>query len=85
MRTTVRLPDDLMRQVKRHAADTHRTLTQVIEEALRLALARPDQTGLPARTTLTTVGGGGLQPGVDLDDSAALLGRMESGRDPYGR
>jgi hypothetical protein len=40
-----------------------------------------------ARTTATqrqpvelpTFDGGGLQPGIDLDDSAALLGLMERG------
>ena len=42
MRTTVRLPDDLMKAVKRHAAETGRTLTAVIEDALRAALARSE-------------------------------------------
>ena len=40
MRTTVRLPDSLMRQIKRLAVETDRTLTQVIEDSLREALAR---------------------------------------------
>jgi ribbon-helix-helix CopG family protein len=33
MRTTLNLDDELMRQVRRHAADTGRTITQFIEAA----------------------------------------------------
>lgn len=33
----------------------------------------------PARIPLPTFRGGGLQPGVDLDDSASLLELMERG------
>jgi len=40
MRTTVRLDDDLLRQTKTLAAQTGRTLTAVIEDALRETLAR---------------------------------------------
>ena len=39
MRTTLNLDDELMRLVRRHAADTDRTITQVIEAALHDALA----------------------------------------------
>lgn len=81
MRTTVRLPDDLMKAAKRRAAETGRTLTALIEDALRAALARGAdgvETGAQvANVTLPTYGRGGLRPGVDLDDSAALLNVME--------
>jgi hypothetical protein len=83
MRTTVRLDDDLFRRTKALAARTGRTLTAVIEDALREALAR-DRTrrGRP-RTVLPTFTGRGLQPGVDLDDTAGLLEIMDGGgRDP---
>jgi hypothetical protein len=40
MRTTIRLDDDLLRENKAHALATDRTLTQVIEDALRETLAR---------------------------------------------
>jgi hypothetical protein len=77
MRTTIHLPDDLLTLIKRRAADTNRTLTAVIEEALRRALTptRRDRRAPPAR--LTTFGTEGLQPGVDLDDSSALLDVMD--------
>lgn len=73
----MRLPDDLMRQAKRLAADTDRTLTQLIEDALRTTLARRAHPPARHRYTLPTGGEGGLNPGVDLDDSAALLDLME--------
>ena len=78
MRTTVRLPDDLYRQVKVTAAEEGETVTSFIEEALRAALAR--HAGAAARGStyrVTATGSGGLQPGVDLTDSAALLDLME--------
>jgi hypothetical protein len=77
MRTTVRLDDDLLRDAKRHAAATGRTLTAVIEDALREALGRRRQQGSRRRIKLRTVGGSGTQPGVDLDDSSALLDLMD--------
>lgn len=76
MRTTIRLDDDLLAAAKRRAAETGRTLTAVIEDALRRSLAeRPARAG--AAVDLPTYGGGGTLPGVDLDDSAALLEAME--------
>jgi len=40
MRMTIRLNDSLLAEVKKLAADTGRTLTGVLEDALREALAR---------------------------------------------
>ncbi len=82
MRTTIRLDDDLLTQLKQVAAHSHKTLTRVIEEALRETLARQRGTGERAPVKLETVSGKGIQPGVDLDDSAALLSLMEGSDDP---
>lgn len=81
MRTTVRLPEDLIAQAKRLAIETDRSLTRVIEDALRSELARREA---PPRDPgeIPTFSGNGLQPGVDLDNSAALLDRMEGLDDP---
>ncbi|MBI2886798.1 MAG: type II toxin-antitoxin system VapB family antitoxin [Chloroflexi bacterium] len=77
MRTTIRLDDHLLKEAKRLAADTGRTLTAVIEDSLREAIARK-RAGVPRkRVRLPTFKGQGLQPGVDLNDSAALLDLME--------
>ena len=79
MRTTVRLPPGLMAQAKKLARETDRTLTRVIEDALRVAVARKPKA--PSRSVpFPIVHGDGVQPGVDLDNSAALLDLME-GRD----
>jgi hypothetical protein len=80
MRTTVRLDDELLREVKVHAAEQRMTLTAVLEEALRELLARRRQPVDRPRVPLPSFKGQGLQPGVDLDDSSALLDLME-GRD----
>ena len=78
MRTTIRLADALMQEAKREAARTGMTLTAIIEESLRERLARSAASAEPrTRTRLTTSGGGGLRPGIDLDDSSALLDVMD--------
>lgn len=82
MRTTVRLPDNLLLDAKRFAANSGSTLTALIERSLRETLARlraPAPTRSPVR--LTTCGGQGPRPGVDLDNSAALLDLMEETSD----
>ena len=78
MRTTIRLPDDLYAEAKALAARTGRPVASVIEDALRDRLKRRDRVRRNRpRVRLPTFGGGGVQPGVDLDDSAALLDLME--------
>jgi hypothetical protein len=77
MRTTVRLDDDLLRAAKTTAAATGQTLTQVIEDALRESLGRRDRATNRRRFVVRTFKGNGLLPGVDLDDSAALLELMD--------
>lgn len=82
MRTTIRLDEALLARAKAHAARTGRTLTAVIEDALRAALAQGRPRRDAERVALPTFGSGGTLPGVDLDDSASLLEVMEAGRDP---
>lgn len=79
MRTTVRLDDELLKETKRFAAETNRTLTAVIEEALRERLARREgpRERKPFEPKVFKGQGKGLKPGVDLDDNSALLDLME--------
>ena len=77
MRTTIRLPDDLLKEAKELAVLRETTLTTVIEEALREALLRRKQGREETLTSLTTFGQGGLKDGIDLDDSAALRELLE--------
>jgi hypothetical protein len=79
MRTTVRLDDRVLAEAKKYAAETGRTLTSVLEDALRETLARRSARARVIRPVrLRTVKGDGVRPGVDLDDTAALLALMES-------
>lgn len=78
MRTTVRLDERLLVEAKRHAAETGRTLTAVLEEALRATLARRATRLKRKPVRLKTVKGDGLRPGIDLDDTAALFDVIES-------
>ena len=80
MRTTVRLDDQLLADAKRHAAQSGRTLTSLIDEGLREVLARRTLPRQAARVELPTGGSGGLQPGVTLDSNAALLEVMDQGQ-----
>jgi hypothetical protein len=81
MRTTVRLDDALLQEVKRFAAEEQKTITAVLEQALREMLARRQQLRHRPRVHLPTFKGGVLQPGVDLDDNAALIDLMDRSDD----
>lgn len=75
MRTTITIDDALLVEAKTSAATSGRTLSEVVEDALRAALARRREDIPPAE--LPVFHGGRLQPGVDLDDSARLLDLMD--------
>ena len=83
MRTTLTLDDRLLEEAKTRAATTHRTLTATIEDALRLAFGAKALKVGKRTIVIPTSGSGGLLPGVDLDDSAALLDRMEGSPNSY--
>jgi hypothetical protein len=77
MRTTVRLDEKLLTDAKKLAVDTGRTLTQVIEDSLRIALAQRTAKKNAKPIKLHTSGRGGLQPGVDLSNNAAVQDLMD--------
>jgi hypothetical protein len=76
MRTTINLDDALLAEAKQVAARTGRSLTAVVEDALRQSLHRRHPATRRA-IDLPVFGAGGMRPGVDLDDSAGLLDVME--------
>lgn len=82
MRTTIRIDDQLLQEAKLQAARRGTTLTAIIEDALRKSLARQRDSQRREPVRLVTFGGKGLLPGVDLDDSAALLDLMGASGDP---
>ena len=72
-RTTVRLPEDLLRRAKRKASEEGRTLTSLIEEGLRQVIteARPKRSSKRLLPRISKAKGG-LLPGVDLTSFSAF-------------
>ena len=79
VQTTIQLDETLIEQATKLARDKGCDLSQFIEETLRDRIAPKPAPLRPPFFRLTTVGGQGLRPGVDLDNSAALLTLMEKG------
>jgi hypothetical protein len=77
MRTTLDLNDRLLAEAKRVAASRGLSLKALVEEALRERLLVRGAKFEPA-VALATFSGHGLQPGVDLTDSGALLEIMDA-------
>jgi len=71
-RTTVRLPDDLIRRAKRKAADEGRSLTALIEEGLRRVVNERPQEKAERKFPRVSTAKGGTRPGIDISDSPAL-------------
>jgi hypothetical protein len=78
MRTTVRLDEGLLEQAKREARRRGTTLTALLEQGLRLMLRKPQSGARRTRVQLSVSRAtGGTLPGVDLDDTASLMDRMD--------
>ena len=82
MRTTVRLQDELLQEVKLYAAQRGETLTSVLDRALRELLTAGRQPPSASSIALPSFAGRGLRSGVDLYDSRALLDLMEGSDAP---
>jgi Ribbon-helix-helix protein, copG family len=82
MRTTLQIDDQLMKAAKKAAAESGRTLTSIIEDALRLALfnGKNGTESKPFRLPVFSMGP--PLPGVNLDSNAELLELMEADDDP---
>jgi hypothetical protein len=82
MRTTIRIDETLLREAKQAAARSGKSLTALIEDALRESLAQQRRAKSRVPVRLITVDGNGLNAGVDLDDSASLLDTLDVPDDP---
>lgn len=77
MRTTVTIDDELLRLAKREALASDRSVSQVLEDALRASLARPPASRQGFRLRLITSGSSGVRSGVDISDNAAVRDVMD--------
>ncbi len=79
MRTTIRIADDLYREVRAIAGRSGRTMAAVLEDAVRRGL---EISGERARQPyqVRPTGSGGLRPGVDLAANATLAEVMDEGK-----
>ncbi len=76
MRTTITIDEDLYRRLKASAARRGRTVSELIEDAVRDAL-RPRRRSGSEPSPLPTFGGSGVLPGVDLSDLRSLVDAMD--------
>lgn len=77
MRTTLNLDDLLYERLKQRALEDGRTVTSLLEEAIRRLLAQEDRLEESRAVIFPTVAGRGVRPGVDLDDGAALADLLD--------
>jgi hypothetical protein len=73
MRTTLTIDAEVLAAFKRQAAETHKTLSSLIEAALREHLARQRDTETTKPVDFPVVDGEGPSPGLDLSSNAAVL------------
>ena len=74
MKTTVEIPDELLVEVKKHAAEHRTTIRALIERGLRRELggqAPPPKAKRPVIRWVTVRGG--LPKGMDVSDRATML------------
>jgi hypothetical protein len=77
MRTTIRMNDELLGACKAAAATSGQTMTAFIEEAVRRQLIARAAATQEVPPQIPTFAGTGTRPGIELDDSAAVLDAME--------
>jgi hypothetical protein len=71
MKTTFELPDELLIEAKKAAAEQRRPLRSLVEEGLRLVLKAPHRKAASKRVRLITVKGG-LPKELDLSSRQTM-------------
>jgi hypothetical protein len=75
MRTTLTLDDDVAAGIRREARRTGRPVKTVVNDAIRAGLeSQASVTAVPFRVDASDMG---LHPGMEIDDVAGLLERLE--------
>ncbi len=84
-RTTVRIEDQLLADAKAFAAQQHRSLNSVIEDALRQLLQQTETRDQEPVSFPTFGGTGPARPGLDLSDPRILKELMYEEEDAFYR
>ncbi len=71
------IDDALLAEAKRVAAETGRSLSAVVDDALKESLNRREEDAHLSTTVVLPNFDGKLLPGIDLDNSAALRDVMD--------
>jgi hypothetical protein len=82
MRTTIDLPDELLRQARTRAAEEGTTLTALLAEGLRLRLGETSGARRRRRKLPVSTVGGGLQPWIDPSSNASILDAADESAAP---
>jgi|RhiMetdeSRZDD1v2_1073273.scaffolds.fasta_scaffold1591047_2 plasmid stability protein len=77
MRTTVRLNEDLLRRLKAFAAERNRSMTSVLEDAVRQMLDLHENLPPKRHIDIITYGGDGYVTEIDLTPEAIKHIMME--------
>jgi hypothetical protein len=72
MKTTLELPDELLIEAKKAAAEQRRPLRALVEEGLRLVLRKPEVSRKRKQVRLITVKGG-VPKDLDLANRESML------------
>ena len=83
MRTTIRISSGLHSEARKLAALANQSFTSFVEDALRGWIDRRQLNPGIRDLKLTTVKGAGLQPGIDLDNSATIFELMDHSNVPF--
>lgn len=81
MRTTVTIDDHLYEEAKVLAARSHGSVGSVISEALQRFVAESKTQQVEDLPELPRWRGGPVKAGIDINDTSAVLGLLDDGRD----
>jgi hypothetical protein len=73
MRTTIVIDDQLLAQIKRRASESGKSVSRLIEQAVRLAMQAPPPSKRKDRFELVTFGAGGNFSRRNIDKTSALF------------
>jgi hypothetical protein len=77
MRTTVSIPEPLLREAKVLAAKSGSSLSKVVEKGLRAVIEQQVASMDDRRPPLVISKHGGLKPGINLDKIGELMALMD--------